>query len=136
MTTVEALKASIRAEVKAPFLTSINGLPCAWEDTLKHMPQGIVCYATNEADWLHVCPDVAIITKYRHDYSTDKYVGIDGSTYNYAEPCFPCESTLDLKVSWATAPRPVEVMDFGTVNEDRRVRELDTVTTILANSKE
>lgn len=115
MTDIGKLKASVVAEVKAPFLTSINGLPCAWEDILPHMPQGIVCYATNEAEWLHVNPDIAIITKYRPDYSTDRYVCIDGSTYTYAEPCFPCESTLNLMT--AQLPHPVEVVDFGTVKD-------------------
>lgn len=108
-------KCSVEAEIKAPFLTTMNGTPCAWEDILPHMPQGIVCYVANEEDWLHVNPDLAIIAQYRHNYSTDRYVGIDGSTYNFAEPALPNECTLNIAVD-------ADVVDFGTVNEDRRVR--------------
>ena len=107
-----------RAEVKAPFLTSKNGLPCAWEDILPYMPQGILCYATNDAELLHVEPDLAIITQYGHD--TRQYLSIDGTSYKYAEPAMPCESTLDIKVSWATAPplsKPGTDEYFGTVKD-------------------
>ena len=112
--TLEKLKAPVVAEIKAPFLTSKNGLPCAWEDILPHMPQGIVCYATNEAEWLHVSPDIAIITKYRPDYSTGRYMCIDGSTYNYAEPALPHECTLNFV---ASVPEPGAEEYFGTVKD-------------------
>ena len=112
MTTVEKLKASLAAEIKAPFLTSKNGLPCAWEDILPHMPYGIVCYATNDAEWLHVEPDLVIVTKYNHD--THQYTCINGATYNYADPALPNECTLNVTTG---------IVDFGTVN-DRSGSEL------------
>ena len=95
------LSTAVAVEVKSPFLTSINGSPCAWEDILPHMPQGIVCYATNDAAWLHVNPDLAIITEYNH--GTHQYMCTDGSTYNYADPALPNECTLNIVTA---TPRP------------------------------
>lgn len=105
-------KCPVVVEVKAPFLTSINGSPCAWEDILLHMPYGIVCYVTNEAEWLHVEPGLAIVTKYNHD--THQYMCVDGSTYNYADPALPNECTLN--IATAMQPEPGTDEYFGTVN--------------------
>ena len=114
-------KCPVVVEVKAPFLTSINGSPCAWEDILPHMPYGIVCYVTNEAEWLHVEPGLAIVTKYNHD--THQYMCVDGSTYNYADPALPNECTLN--IATAMPPSPVDIVNFGTVNEEEDPLSVD-----------
>ena len=114
-------KCPVVVEVKAPFLTSINGSPCAWEDILPHMPQGIVCYVANEEDWLHVEPGLAIVTKYNHD--THQYMCVDGSTYNYADPALPNECTLN--IATAMPPSPVDIVNFGTVNEEEDPLSVD-----------
>ena len=76
------------------------------------MPYGVVCYATNDAEWLHVEPDLVIVTKYNHD--THQYTCINGATYNYADPALPNECTLNVTTG---------IVDFGTVN-DRSDSEL------------
>ena len=128
-------KGPVVVEEKAPFLTSINGSPCAWEDILPHMPYGIVCYVTNEAEWLHVEPGLAIVTKYNHD--THQYMCVDGSTYNYADPALPNECTLNImKTTPESKPEPGTDEYFGTVNEEEDPLFVDNDNDTISNFKE